>query len=94
MENFKGTKGIWEINPRSLRNVKCNELTIANCSAGQSGDKEEEENANAKLIATAPELLEALQHGLRLANSLPNKESVAVRIFIKKAEKVIEKALT
>ena len=88
------TQGVWEVNKRALRNVKCNGLTIANCSAGQSGDKEEEEIANAKLIATAPELLRALQHGLRLANSLPNKESIGVRMFIKAAEKVLQKALT
>lgn len=59
---------------------------------GQSGDKEE--IANAKLITTIPELLETIYHGLRLAKSLPNKESIGVRMFIKAAEKVIEKALT
>jgi hypothetical protein len=90
----KHTKGVWEVNKRALRNVKCNGLTIANCSAGQSGDKEEEEVANAKLISTVPELLETIYHGLRLAKSLPNKESIGVRMFIKAAEKVLKKALT
>lgn len=59
---FKGTKGIWEINPRASRNVKSNNLTVANCSAGQNGDNEEEEIANAKLIAACPELLKAVQN--------------------------------
>lgn len=58
---FKGTKGKWEVNPKALRNVKCNGIAIANCSAGQSGDKEEEEIANAKLIESALEMFEMLK---------------------------------
>ena len=50
--------------------------------------------ANGKLFTASKDLLEALQHGLRLANSLPNKESIGVRMFIKTAEKALEKALT
>jgi hypothetical protein len=49
---------------------------------------------NGKLIETVPELLETIYHGLRLAKSLPNKESIGVRMFIKAAEKVLKKALT
>lgn len=56
----KHTKGTWEVNPRASRHVRCNEITIASCSSGQSGDREEEEIANAKLIAAAPDLLKAL----------------------------------
>jgi len=55
------TKGNWEVNKRASRNVKCNDITIANCSSGQDGVREDEEIANAKLIAAAPDLLEALQ---------------------------------
>ena len=58
---FKGTKGEWVINSKASRNIKCNGITIANCSQGQSGDNEEEEKANAQLIANAPKLLEALK---------------------------------
>lgn len=58
---FKGTQGVWEVNPRALRNVRCHNLTVANCSSGQSGDREEEEIENAKLIAAAPELLKAIE---------------------------------
>ena len=61
MSEFKGTKGEWKINPRASRNVQCNGTTIANCSAGQSGDDEHIEIANAKLIACAPEMLEMLK---------------------------------
>lgn len=62
---FKGTKGNWEINPKASRNVRCEGLTIANCSSGQNGENEEEEIANAKLIAAAPDLLEALKDLVR-----------------------------
>ena len=58
----KHTQGEWFINPRSSRNVRCGSKTIANCSQGQNGENEEEEIANAKLIAAAPELLDALQY--------------------------------
>ena len=58
---FKGTKGKWEVNPRASRNVRCGNVTIANCSSGQNGENEEEEIANAKLIASAPEMFELLK---------------------------------
>jgi len=60
MENLKHTKGEWYINPRASTNVMCNSKSIANCSGSQSGDNLEQEQSNAKLIAAAPELLEAL----------------------------------
>ena len=58
---FKGTKGKWEVNPRASRNVRCGNVTIANCSSGQNGENEEEEIANAKLISSAPEMFEMLK---------------------------------
>jgi len=76
---FKGTKGEWKVAYSGL------EFNIEGCKV---------KDINAKLIAASPDILEALQHGLRLANSLPNKESIAVRMFIKAAEKALEKALT
>ena len=56
----KHTPAPWYINPVAKRNVRHGDITIANCSSGQDGSREEEEIANAKLIAAAPELLEAL----------------------------------
>lgn len=58
--NNKYTKGKWEVNPKASRNVRCSNLTVANCSSGQSGDNEEIEIANALLISKAPEMLEML----------------------------------
>jgi hypothetical protein len=57
---FKGTKGKWEINKNASRNVRCNNISIANCSAGQNGELEDEEIHNALLISKAPEMLEML----------------------------------
>ena len=51
--SFKGSNGVWEVNPRATRNVRCGNKTIANCSSGQNGNNEEEEIANAELIADA-----------------------------------------
>lgn len=68
---FKGTKGNWEINPRASRNVRCGNVTIANCSAGQNGDDEEIEKANAKLIAAAPEMFEFIASLENDNNSIP-----------------------
>lgn len=56
--NTKHTPAPWEINPKATRNVRQGNITIANCSSSQDGSREEEEIANAKLIAAAPELLE------------------------------------
>lgn len=58
---FKGTKGVWSVNPRASRNVRCGNITIANCSSGQNGDNEEEEKNNAKLIASAVEMFEQIK---------------------------------
>lgn len=61
----KHTQGEWFINPRSSRNVRYGSKTIANCSQGQNGENEEEEIANAKLIAAAPDLLKACISALK-----------------------------
>ena len=62
------TKGEWVINSKASRNVRCGNITIASCSSGQSGELEDEEIANAQLIAAAPDLLEALQEIVGLTN--------------------------
>ncbi len=79
---FKGIKGKWKVNPRASRNVRCGNVTIANCSSGQNGENEEEEIANAQLIASAPEMFEMLK-------DLLNSESLSLR-----AKTNIEQLLT
>ena len=58
---FRGTKDKWTINSANKTEVNSyNGIAIADCSDSQISTSEEKE-ANAKLIAAAPDLLEALQ---------------------------------
>lgn len=66
MSEFKGTPGKWGFNGKEVRSPKP-ELTIAYCSTGARAGKDgnrvianSEADANARLIAAAPDLLEAL----------------------------------
>lgn len=65
MDNFKGTPGPWKKDPKwgDLRGA--NNMAVATHGLGLGtvcgGNPSEEEIANARLVATAPELLEALQ---------------------------------
>ena len=97
---FKGTKGEWSIEEsfddmynQKIFNISTDSMEgLAVIYTGGELFKDEQQ-ANAKLISSAPDLLEALKHGLRLAETLPNKESIAVKQFVKNATKAIEKAL-
>ena len=65
MKEFKGTKGRWEAKYKigcdiNIR-IKQDETIIADGYSFASGIPNEEAEANAKLIAAAPELLDALQ---------------------------------
>jgi hypothetical protein len=68
----KHTPGPWKINPRaSLHIVSNDNKTIASCSSSQNGDNLETEQANARLIASAPDLLEALQTTKKFFDKMP-----------------------
>jgi hypothetical protein len=82
---FKGTKGKWEVNPKASRNVRCNNLTIANCSSGQNGENEIEEKANALLISKAPEMLELLDYLSTRLGTAFEREIQEINQLIKEA---------
>lgn len=95
--NTKHTPAPWTVNPKAKTNIRHGNLTIANCSSTHDGSREEEEIANAKLIAAAPELLEALreyvnneERGIRYANKygIPHQVSEKYRL----AKAAIKKA--
>lgn len=94
---FKGTKAKWCVMPNG-KNVRIGGEKMLRKSGAEGAcmtsmaRNEERRRADAQLIASAPELLEALQHGLRLADALDNKDSIAVRMFVKNARKAIDKA--
>lgn len=64
--NTKHTPAPWTVNPKAKTNIRHGNLTIANCSSTHDGSRAEEEIANAKLIAAAPELLEALEELMKV----------------------------
>lgn len=74
MNEFKGTIGRWEINHRASRNVRCDNVSVANCSAGQSGELEVEERYNALLISKAPEMLKMLKKVLAENHCTPDTD--------------------
>ena len=100
MKTFKGTKGEWiygkigfnQINVHSQIDGKFTDLSIY-----IKGDDEENE-ANAKLIASAPDLLEALQDLVNesewfLNKITKHKSQYSLPNSIERAKKAIEKAL-
>mgnify|MGYP003625115777 CR=1 FL=1 len=85
---FKGTKGNWEVTYTCEleTSIACGDLRIAEAKHYETLNDpiEKEGKANAKLIAAAPDLLEALQSILLNGHS---KKSIL------KAEKALIKAL-
>lgn len=91
MENleFKGTKGEWDLT--KFRNVYGDGKMIC---ATQSNFTEEEEIANAKLIAAAPDLLQIVLRLKKEYEEIPEDTlSDGALKFKKEIEKAIEKAL-
>lgn len=70
--NFKHTEGDWEIAPNKLT-VFVNNIIVADCdTTDEYHSTKSEMEANAKLIAAAPDLLEALNELLCLKNHEDN----------------------
>lgn len=84
MKNLKRTKGEWTIQGKNL--IKCNNEQI-----GSANSMLDEYEANAKLMAAAPDMLEALIDLDSLINSLglnlPSEFLIKYQNAIKKATK-------
>ena len=94
---FKGTKGEWYVVGSEPAEIATDKKTICFVCIQDYFNKDNEQRANAKLIAAAPELLEALQDALNelynaieCINGKPSAESSTV---IKKGQLAINKAL-
>lgn len=93
------TPGPWEVGDNGVCTdlmVYCNDALgsrVANCSDSGHGITNEQDKANARLIAAAPELLEALQAAQRRLELIDDncQPAVAVRLLIGSA---LAKAVT
>jgi hypothetical protein len=80
MEDFKGTKGVWEVSYNTTAHLP---FAYVICNKQES---DEEAEANAKLIASAPELLEALLEVIKYMTAhIPEKIFEQVNNAIDKA---------
>lgn len=84
MKEFKGTKPPWRIDEYNPISIVDNTFSFSNLICQVNGKNSEERERNTKLIAAAPDLLEALQYFLEEGEN---------RHTIKKAKEAINKAL-
>lgn len=98
MERFKGTKGKWGVS-KQCENHVVSRYFICDTSSYFLG--KEEENANAKLIATSPDLLKnaiSTVETLKLIlenpeNKLNTKATILIELCLMNNQRVINEAL-
>tara|TARA_R110000851_G_scaffold326954_1_gene496039 strand:+ start:40 stop:324 length:285 start_codon:yes stop_codon:yes gene_type:complete len=87
---FKGTQGEWKFEKKLGYDCDVIHKGGEICWLGLSNVSDEEQEANAKLIAVAPELLKAL---IKSVNSMKLADEAEFRDEIKQATEAINKAL-
>lgn len=97
MAEFKGTKGEWELLDDWSKGIDNHTIIVYSDYSEKSICEIElinsESNANAKLIAAAPELLEALDKAIDFLKQTTEYEVMAkFRFKVKEFEEVIKKA--
>jgi hypothetical protein len=89
MNNTHHTPAPWQVSPYG--NITSKSLVVAKVEQMPSkipGDYESEKQANARLIAAAPEMLQALERAVSIIEELPYPQNYAAVYFLE----IIQKA--
>jgi len=103
MSEFKGTKGVWEVEPTTALNendeplyydIKVNGISfVSTFRSAALGISDKEQESNAKLIAAAPELLETLNEVLSYLHSFKKEDLAEAEFMLEfKISQAIKKA--
>lgn len=88
----KHTRGKWSANNCTIWDASKNPIAYTGAMADQSLEHLEACAANARLIAAAPELLEALKLALTTINDPLNGLIIGKQVLVEEIEKAINKA--
>ena len=91
MSEFKGTKGKWKF-IRNKNNFEIETFGISNWIIAKTITNAEQDEANAKLIAYAPEMLEMLQETFKLTDKRQMPTEFEISQLRNKLFRTIKKA--
>ena len=79
MNNTLHTPGPWQVSPYG--NITSKSLTVAKVEQ-MPGNYESEKQENARIIAAAPEMLQALERAVSIIEELPYPQNYAAVTFL------------